>query len=183
MQGVMTRESEAPAGPAGADRLFGEIAVRLFMTTRRDLERGLRAQREARELGADPTLGEVLIGLDVLTADQVQTILRAQAVYDDRSVEVLYGQLAVKNGFISPSALDVALKVQRRTGSRLRIGEILVKKAFITWEQHEALLRAQERVLKGLEQSDAKPRVQLQPPPHIPQPAIPANPSNDPPSG
>lgn len=153
MLGTMTTEKDST--PAGADRLFGEIAVRLFMTTRRDVERALKAQREAREAGSDPTLGEVMVGLDLLEADQVATVLRAQAIYDDRTIETLYGQLAVKNGFVSAKDLELALTIQRRTGSRLRIGEVLVKKAFITWEQHEALLRTQERVLQGLEQRGA----------------------------
>jgi len=163
MLGTMTIEKDTT--PAGADRLFGEIAVRLFMTTRRDVEQALKAQREAREAGSDPTLGEVMVGLDLLEADQVATVLRAQAIYDDRTIETLYGQLAVKNGFVSAADLELALTIQRRTGSRLRIGEVLVKKGFITWEQHEALLRTQERVLQGLEQSGRAPRVQLEAPP------------------
>jgi hypothetical protein len=162
MLGTMTTEKDAT--PAGADRLFGEIAVRLFMTTRRDVERALKAQREAREAGGDPSLGEVMVGLDLLEADQVATVLRAQAIYDDRTIETLYGQLAVKNGFVSASDLELALTIQRRTGARLRIGEVLVKKGFITWEQHEALLRTQERVLQGLEQSGRAPRARAEAP-------------------
>lgn len=165
MLATLMTDKDTRTGPTGADRFFGEIAVRLFMTTRRDLERALRAQRDAREAGSDPSLGEVMVGMDMLTKDQVATVLRAQAVYDDSTIETLYGQLAVKNGVISASDLDLALKVQRRTGSRLRIGEVLVKKGFITWEQHEALLRAQERVLNGLGESAKAGRVQLQPPP------------------
>ena len=136
---------------AHADRLFGEIAVRLFMTTRRDVDRGLRAQREARAAGGTATLGEVLLGLQLLTEDQVKLILKAQTVHDERSIETLYGRLAVKNGFLSAANLETALKVQERTGRRLRIGEVLVKKGFLSWEQHETLLRAQERILDGTE--------------------------------
>jgi hypothetical protein len=140
-----------------ADRLFGEIAVRLFMTTRRDVERALRAQREAREAGGAPTIGEVMVGLDLLNQQQVQAVLRAQQIYDETSVETLYGKLALKNGFIQQKDLDLALKVQHRTGNRLRIGEVLVKKGFLTWDQHESLLRAQERILAGVEQTHDKP--------------------------
>lgn len=143
-----------------ADRLFGEIAVRLFMTTRRDLDRALRAQREARAAGGDPSLGEVMVGLEILTKEQVQAVLKAQTVYDETSVETLYGKLAVKNGFITQGDLDRALSVQDRTGRRLRIGEVLVKKGYVSWEQHEALLRAQERILLQIEEK----KVRLRPP-------------------
>ena len=142
---------QTPAEHADPSRLFGEIAVRLFMLSRRDLDRGLRAQREARNAGGDPSLGEVLTGLEILTSEQVEAVLSAQAVYDDKNVESLYGKIAVKNRFITQADLDEALRVQERTGRRLRIGEVLVKKSSLTWEQHEAVLRAQERILQGVE--------------------------------
>jgi len=133
-----------------ADRLFGELAVRLYLTTRRDLSRALKAQREARDAGGSPAIGEVMVGLDMLSEDQVSAVLEAQQVYDDTTVETLYGKLAVKNGFITQTDLEAALKIQQRTGRRLRVGEVLVKKSYMTWEQHEAILAAQERILAGL---------------------------------
>jgi hypothetical protein len=153
---VMTMERTDSEYRNQADRLFGEIAVRLFMATRRDVDRALKAQTEARAVGAEPGIGEVMVGLDALTETQVKAILKAQEVYDDRSVETLYGNLAVKNNFITKSDLQVALKIQARTGRRLRIGEVLVKKSFVTWEQHEALLRAQERILSGIDKAKKK---------------------------
>ena len=137
------------------EKLFGELAITLFMTTRRELERALSAQEQARQAGSDPSLGEVMVGLDMLKQEQVQAVLKAQEVYDEETVETLYGRLAVKNKFLSRSDLQAALRVQARTGRRLRIGEVLVKKDYLTWEQHDALLRAQERILNGLEQAGA----------------------------
>jgi len=139
-----------PPKTTDADRLFGEIAVRLFMLTRRDLDRGLRAQDQAREQGGTAALGEVLVGLGLMTEAQVAAVLRAQEIYDEKSVETLYGRLAVKNKFLTQAELDKALDVHERTGRRLRIGEVLVKKGYLTWEQHESLLRAQERLLAGI---------------------------------
>lgn len=141
-----------------AEFLFGELAVRLFMITRRDLDRALKAQAEAREAGATPSLGEVCEGLELLSAEQVQAVLRAQEIYDPASVETLYGRLAVKNRFVTQDDLELALKIQERTGRRLRVGEVLVKKSMITWEQHESILRGQERILRGIEESRAHPR-------------------------
>jgi len=142
-----------------ADRLFGEIAVRLFMTTRRNVSRALKAQRAARDEGGTPSIGEVMVGLEMLSETQVKAVLKAQEVYDEQTVETLYGRIAVKNGFITQSDLEAALKVQNRVHRRLRVGEILVKKSFMTWEQHESILAAQERVLtqiqKRLEESGA----------------------------
>ena len=137
-----------------ADRLFGEIGVRLYITTRRDLDRAIKAQIVAREAGGDPNLGEVMVGLDLLTLDQVKTILKAQEMYDDETIETLYGKLAVKNGFITKADLKGALRIQERTGRRLRIGEVLVKKGYVTWAQHEALLRAQQRIFAGVAKSE-----------------------------
>ncbi len=136
-----------------ADHLFGEIAVRLYMTTRRDLDRALKAQKKAREVGGNPNLGEVMIGLELLNQSHVNTILKAQESYDDKSIETLYGSLAIKNGFITKADLEAALRIQERTGRRLRIGEVLVKKGFVTWEQHESLLRAQQRILAGVKKA------------------------------
>ena len=54
--------------------------------------------------------------------------------------------------------------IQERTGRRLRVGEVLVKKSMITWEQHESILRAQERILRGIEESRAMTRSHLRTP-------------------
>lgn len=147
-----------------AEFLFGELAVRLFMITRRDLDQVLKAQAEAREAGGNPSLGEVCEGLELLSAEQVQAVLRAQKIYDPKSVETLYGRLAVKNRFVSQENLEAALVIQERTGRRLRVGEVLVKKSMITWEQHESILRAQERILRGIEESRAMTRSHLRTP-------------------
>ncbi len=138
-------------GRSAADQLFGEIAIRLFFCTRRDLDRGLRAQGEAREAGSDPPIGEVLKALGVLNQEQVDAVLKAQDVYDANNVETLYGRIALKNKFIRPADLEDANKIQQRTGRRLRMGEILVKRGYITWEQHESILRLQERLLRQME--------------------------------
>src|SRR5690242_15639918 len=110
------------------EQLFGEIAVRLFFCTRRDLDRALKAQHEAREAGSDPQIGEVMKALGILNQDQVEAVIRAQDVYDVSNVETLYGRIAIRNKFIRPADLEDAMKVQQRTGRRLRMGEILVKR-------------------------------------------------------
>jgi len=148
-----------------AEYLFGELAVRLFMITRRDLDRVLKAQAEARNAGGNPSLGEVCEGLELLSPQQVEAVLRAQEIYDPNSVETLYGRLAVKNRFVTQDDLDLALKIQERTGRRLRVGEVLVKKSMISWEQHESVLRAQERILRGIEESRTQKRPSLKAPP------------------
>ena len=150
---------------SAADQLFGEIAVRLFFCTRRDLDRGLKAQLEAREAGSEPPIGEVLKALGVLNADQVEAVLRAQDVYDASNVETLYGRIAIRNKFIRPADLEDAMKVQQRTGRRLRMGEILVKRGYINWEQHESILRLQERLLKQMERNKKGPDLDSLPPP------------------
>jgi len=142
-------------GQSHADQLFGEIAVKLFFCTRRDLDRALKAQLEAREAGSDPTIGEVMRGLGILTADQVEAVLKAQEVYDDKSVETLYGRIALKNRLITPSALEDAMKVHDRVNGRLRVGEILVKRGYLSWEQHDSVLRLQERLLRQIEKRKA----------------------------
>lgn len=160
---------------SAADQLFGEIAVRLFFCTRRDLERGLKAQHEAREAGSDPQIGEVLRALGVLNGDQVEAVLRAQGVFDGTTVETLYGRIAIRNKFIRPADLEDAMKVQQKTGRRLRMGEILVKRGHLTWEQHESILRLQERLLRQMEGKngpdlDSLPVVEGSAPPPPPPP-------------
>lgn len=146
------------------DQLFGEICVRLFFCTRRDLDRALRAQLEARDQGSDPTIGDLMRGLGILTKEQVEAVLKAQEVYDEKSVETLYGRIAIKNNFIVPSALEEAMKVHDRVSGRLRVGEILVKRGFISWEQHDSILRLQERLLRQIEKRKAPDLDSLPPP-------------------
>ena len=136
---------------SAADQLFGEIALRLFFCTRKDLDRALHAQNEAREAGSDPPIGELMRGLGILTAQQVDAVLRAQDVFDANNVETLYGRIALRNRFIKPADLEDAMKIQARTGRRLRMGEILVKRGHLTWNQHESILRLQERLLHQME--------------------------------
>src|SRR5206468_1976781 len=107
---------EPVAMDSAADQLFGEIAVRLFFCTRRDLDKGLKAQLEAREAGSDPPIGEVLRALGLLKQEQIEAVLRAQDVYDVNNVETLYGRIALRNKFIKPADLEDATKVQQRTG-------------------------------------------------------------------
>jgi hypothetical protein len=151
------------ADAPSAEQLFGEICVRLFFCTRKDLDRALSAQLKAREAGSDPTIGQVMRGLSIITDQQVEAVLKAQEVFDPGTVETLYGRIALKNRFIRPSDLEDATKVQVRTGRRLRMGEILVKRGYLTWEQHEAILRAQERILRTMEARKA-PDVESMPP-------------------
>lgn len=150
---------------SSADQLFGEIAIRLFFCTRRDLERGLKAQHEAREAGSDPQIGDVLRALGILTQDQVEAVLKAQDVFDLQNVETLYGRIALRNKFIRPADLEDAMKVQQKTGRRLRMGEILVKRGYLTWEQHESILRLQERLLRQMEKKKGPDLDSLPPPP------------------
>lgn len=160
------RREHAVPSDSGADQLFGEIAVRLFFCTRRDLDRGLKAQHEAREAGSEPPIGEVLKALGILNQDQVDAVLRAQGAFDATNVETLYGRIALRNKFIRPADLEDAMKVQQRTNRRLRMGEILVKRGHLTWEQHESILRLQERLLRQMELNSKKgPDLDSLPPP------------------
>ena len=157
---------------SGADQLFGEIAVRLFFCTRRDLDRGLKAQKEAREAGSDPPIGEILRALGIVNQEQVDAVLKAQGVFDVSNVETLYGRIALRNKFIRPADLEDAMKVQQRTNRRLRMGEILVKRGHLTWEQHESILRLQERLLRQMEKNSKNgPDVDSLPVPPGPSPA------------
>jgi hypothetical protein len=158
---------------SAADQLFGEIAIRLFFCTRRDLDRSLRAQAEAREAGSDPPLGEILRALGVLNQEQVDTVLKTQEVFDVTNVETLYGRIALRNRFIRPADLEDANKVQAKTGRRLRMGEILVKRGYITWEQHESILRLQERLLRQMEKKKGPDLDSLPPPPPPPADVVP----------
>lgn len=143
-----------------AEHLFGEIALRFFFCSRRDLDRALRAQLAARESGMSPTVGDMLVAQGVLTPDQVDAVMRVQSLVDEKGPETLYGRIALKNRMVSPEQIEVAIAHQQRTGSLLRLGEILVKKGFVTWEQHEAVLRVQRRLDRLLEKKrpPASPR-------------------------
>jgi twitching motility protein PilT len=63
------------------------------------------------------------------------------------SNEHLLGRMAVHTKLITPEQLNEATREQGRTGGRIRLGEILVAKGFITPRKLEKLLAAQKQLL------------------------------------
>lgn len=57
-----------------------------------------------------------------------------------------FGKVAIRLGFITPSQLEEAVKVQTtaaKAGLRKRLGEILIKKGYLTPEQFQQVIRSQ----------------------------------------
>ena len=73
------------------------------------------------------------------------------------SNEHLLGRIAVHTKLITPEQLNEATREQGRTGGRIRLGEILVAKGFVTPAKLEKLLAAQKRLVakKAVEKSAA----------------------------
>jgi twitching motility protein PilT len=63
------------------------------------------------------------------------------------SNDALLGRIAVHTKLITPQQLSEATALQARSGSRTRLGEVLVEKGWITPAQLEKLLVAQRQVL------------------------------------
>ncbi len=120
-----------------------------------------RMQREMES--SDKPLGMYLVDRKLLNWDQLKQVLAMQqSGFSDEAERrwtkrenVLFGKLAVKKEFISGEQLEECLAEQKRLTPKRNIGEILVIKGFMTKNQVEAVLRAQQREVLRCTECDA----------------------------
>jgi hypothetical protein len=126
--------------------LFGAIAVGEGFLTRPDLEDALRNQGIAK-------LGDYLVSRGRLTREQVEAILDIQKINIADRVEAaeaggLFGQIAVRAGFVTASQVATAVRRQLelgRGGTPAMIGQLLLQMGALTQDQFLEVLRRQDR--------------------------------------
>ncbi len=146
-----------------ADSLFGQIAMRLGIITRSQLQEALELQRFAR--GHKP-LGVLLMELKFVAEKDLERIVKAQqelvaeassrqkAVREDN----LFGKVAIRLGFSTEEQLVECLALQEQLPKErfMRLGDIMVIKGYLTVEQVKKVSETQKGLIVYCPQCDTQ---------------------------
>ncbi len=137
-----------------ADSLFGQIALKLGLVTRKQLDEALELQQYAKER---KPLGVILIELKIIGQRELEMVIeaqkelvvqshtRAKAVKEDN----LFGKVAIRLSFCTEQHLHECLGVQEQLPKErfMRLGDILVLKGYLTVDQVRRILDAQKGLI------------------------------------
>jgi hypothetical protein len=146
-----------------ADSLFGQIALRLSIITKKQLGEALELQRFAR--GHKP-LGVLLMELKYVTPQDLEKIVKEQeslvqqassrqkAVREDN----LFGKVAIRLSFCTEDQLGECLALQEQLPKErfMRLGDILVIKGYLTVEQVKKISDTQKGLILYCSQCDTQ---------------------------
>lgn len=123
--------------------LIGQIALQEGYVTPQQLE-------ECLGMTSSHPIGIRLVDKGYLTEEKLEELVRIQAaVFNTITADPLrgglFGQIAIKMGYVTADLLNEALREQSHNGSSLRLGQILLAKKAITPEQFLDVLRRQRR--------------------------------------
>jgi hypothetical protein len=130
--------------------LIGQIAVAEGWITPAQLESCM-----ARQAGERPPrpLGKHLVESGALSEEKLAAVVRIQETRFDRVAAEpakggLFGQLAIRLGYLKPDQLHEALRDQQtsgRSGSSLLLGQILLRRKALSTDQFLEILRRQDK--------------------------------------
>jgi hypothetical protein len=130
--------------------LLGQIAFDVGYVTAAELEECLQIQSKA---PAFAPIGLLLLEKGYLTLEELEELLRIQrqkfqSLSADPSQGGLFGQIAVRRGWVTAVQLSECLRdqaVSARAGSSLRLGQILLGKGYLAVPQFLEILRLQKK--------------------------------------
>ncbi len=136
------------------DILFGRLAVNNHMVTQDHINRCLQIQNEQDEQKVP--LGQLLVEHNYLTIGQLHWLIENQTTLLNKPgpeaprspEEALFGKLAVSQNFISWDQLALCIREKSnlaRLKINFRLGEIMIKKGFMTADQVKVILEAQKK--------------------------------------
>ena len=138
--------------PASGELLFGKIALSEGFCTQAQIEECTRLQLQLQSPHQPaPRLGDLLMERGYLTPDQHVRILEIQRQNLDlvdplvkkKKESVIFGKLAIKQGFVTADEVNQCLRLQAEPGEARSLGEILVSKGFLTAIQVKEILNKQ----------------------------------------
>jgi hypothetical protein len=146
-----------------ADQLFGQIALRLGILSKAQLQEVLEIQRFA--TGHKP-LGVMLMELKYITEKDLEKIINAQkqmlneanlrqkAVKEDN----LFGKVAIRMNFCAEAQLQECLALQAQLPKErfMRLGDIMVIKGYLTVEQVKKISDTQKGLILYCTQCDTQ---------------------------
>jgi tetratricopeptide (TPR) repeat protein len=129
---------------------MGQIALHEGYLTPERLEECLKVQASC-----DPPrrLGAILLDKGYLTNEQLASVmeiqrLRLDTILADPERGGLFGQLALRLGYVNQIQLDDCLRQQQdlsRSGTPVLLGQLFLRKGFLTTEQFMEILRRQRK--------------------------------------
>jgi len=146
-----------------ADGLFGQIALRLGILTKAQLQEALELQRFAK---VQKPLGVLLMELKYVTEKDLEKIIKAQeeivaqassrqkAVKEDN----LFGKVAIRMSFCSEEQLVECLALQEQLPKErfMRLGDIMVIKGYLTVDQVRKISDTQKGLIVYCPQCDTQ---------------------------
>ncbi len=129
--------------------LLGQIAVKEGFITPDQLEECIELQKAAR----DKPLGAILVAKGYLNREKLIELTglqrtRFESMAADPGRGGLFGQLALRHGYVNAEQLGECLREQAghaRSGSSLMLGQILMKKGYLTSALFLEILRLQKK--------------------------------------
>jgi len=151
--GAKREDGEPDESDLDSALLFGKIAVLMKYVTQEQVSECVREQGEDK---SPRKLGELLIEKKYMTSQQRDLALEVQQANlsrpsshdpDKTLADVILGRLAVSEGLLSEEKLNEALREQANmaeNGRHILLGELLVKKGFLSISQILSLLSRQD---------------------------------------
>ena len=137
---------EAVRIAAGVRRMLGDLLIQAGCITSEDLDCAIAEQRRSGE-----KLGEVLVRQGLLTERELSGMLDFQhnlGASCQTTSPLRLGEILISTGAISRSQLDDAL--QKQTGSRKRLGEVLVDEGYAKPQHIKHGMRLQQMLLTAV---------------------------------
>ncbi len=138
--------------PLREELLLGKIAIEQGFLTKEQLDKAIVMQEKQ---VPSPPLGELLLDQGFLKREHLDAILevqrarfQAKAEYSDARLEnILFGRLVVHLGLVTEEQVNECLRIQAKVEDEVevRIGEILVKKGYMSREGVRKLLSIQNK--------------------------------------
>jgi serine/threonine protein kinase/transcription elongation factor Elf1 len=129
--------------------MLGTLSVEKALITSEQLKSALDEQDLTSAL-----LGEILVKRKLITRNQLKVLLdihNLKLFYRD---SVKFGELAIANNFVSEDQLQLGLELQKKSSTKMYIGEVLVQNGFITALQRDAILKSQKRLTNKKEDQE-----------------------------
>lgn len=137
---------------ASKDLLLGRIAVEKGFVPAAKVEECIKIQQQTHQ-----PLGQILVQKGYLSAVQLELLIHAQQeqlnavdpLTKRRKEAVLFGKLAVREGYVTLDALNECLAIQAGAGETRTLGAILIERGYLTERQVQDLLKKQfKRIMR-----------------------------------
>ncbi|MBI4577363.1 MAG: SUMF1/EgtB/PvdO family nonheme iron enzyme [Planctomycetes bacterium] len=127
--------------PDQEDRLFRKIILKNRLLTEGEVDACLAEKERSLAEGRRKSLYGVLEEKGLLSPDQLDNLLRAYSMTRKIQEDAAYGQVAMREGFLTREQLEHCEERLREGKFRLSLGKIALEAGFIAPEAHETVCK------------------------------------------